>query len=37
MTTADTAVTANIIVSAVIMDDAGMANDSYAWRSDQHE
>src|SRR6266496_823434 len=37
MTTADTAVTANIIVSAVIMDDAGMANDSCAWHSDQHE
>ncbi len=37
MTTADAAVTADITADAVILDDAGVANDSCAWRSDQHE
>src|SRR6266540_957635 len=34
MTTADVAATADITAGVVILDDAGMANDSYAWRSD---
>ena len=37
MTTADAAATADIIAGAVILDDAGVANDSYAWHSDRHE
>src|SRR6266545_1027820 len=37
MTTADAAVTADITAGAVILDDAGVTNDSCAWRSDQHE
>ncbi len=37
MTTADAAATVDITANAVILDDAGVANDSYAWCSDQHE
>ena len=37
MITADAATTADITAGAVILDDVGVANDSYAWRSDQHE
>ena len=37
MTTANAAVTADIIADAVILDDAGVANDSCVWHSDQHE
>ena len=37
MTTADAARTADITANAVILDDVDMANDSCAWRSDQHE
>ncbi len=37
MTTADAAATADITADAVILDDAGVANDSYAWRSDRHK
>src|SRR6266540_1124910 len=35
ITTADAAVTADITVGAVIIDDVGVTNDSYAWRSDR--
>ena len=34
MTTADIAATADITADAVILDNAGVANDSYAWHSD---
>ena len=34
MTTVDAAVTADITVSAVILDDTDVVNDSCAWRSD---
>ncbi len=37
MTIADAATTADITIGVVIMDDAGVANDSCAWRSDRHE
>ncbi len=37
MTTADAVATADITASAVILDDAGVANDSCAWCRDQHE
>src|SRR6266542_1757278 len=32
ITTANAAATANITADTVILDDAGVANDSYAWR-----
>ena len=35
--TVDAMVTADITAGAVILDDVGMANDSYAWYNDQHE
>ena len=34
MIIADAAMTANIIAGAVILDDAGIATDSYAWCDD---
>src|SRR6266498_237479 len=37
MTTADAVATADITANAVILDDASVANDSYAWRSDRYE
>src|SRR6266542_5711056 len=37
MTTADAMATVDITAGAIILDDAGVANDSYAWSSDQHE
>ena len=37
MTTADAATITDITADAVILDDAGVVNDSCAWRSDQHE
>jgi len=37
MTTMDAAATADITADAVILDDAGMVNDSCAWGSDQHK
>jgi len=37
ITTADTMATADITADAVILDDTGMTNDSYAWRSDQYK
>ena len=37
MTTVDAAMTADITVDAVILDDASVAYDSCAWRNDQHE
>ena len=37
MTTVDAAATVDITASAVILDDAGVANDSCAWCSDQYE
>ncbi len=37
MTTADAAKTVNITAGTVILDDAGVTNDSCAWRSDWHE
>src|SRR6266540_4482782 len=37
MIIADAAATVDITAGAVILDDASVANDSYAWRSDRHE
>src|SRR6266540_526319 len=37
MTTADAVATADITADAVIMDDAGVANNSCAWRSNRHK
>ncbi len=37
MITANAAATADITAGAVILNDAGVANDSCAWCSDQHE
>src|SRR6266508_2017296 len=36
MTTADAVATVDITAGAVILDDAGVTNDSCAWRSNQH-
>ena len=37
MTTADAAITADIIMDVVILDNAGVATDSCAWCSDQQK
>ncbi len=37
ITTANAAVTADIIANVVILDEASVINDSCAWRSDQHK